>query len=60
MYFGGTDEKALYMLVDCALDYAIEQVFAGSANKISIVLQADNFMTIQHNGEGVSTRPVWR
>ncbi len=53
MYIGGTDEKALHHLIAEVLDNSMDECVAGFADKITIKLSADGFITISDNGRGI-------
>ena len=53
MYIGGTDERALHHLAAEVLDNAMDEAVAGHANRIEVVLEAGNRLTIADNGRGI-------
>jgi topoisomerase-4 subunit B len=53
MYIGGTDERALHHLAAEVLDNAMDEAVAGHANRIEVVLDEDNRLTITDNGRGI-------
>lgn len=53
MYVGGTDLKALHHLVAEVLDNATDEVVAGHANRIDVVLTREGAVSIQDNGRGI-------
>jgi len=53
MYIGGTDERALHHLVSEILDNAMDEAVAGHANRIEVMFQAGNTITITDNGRGI-------
>ncbi|MBV8549096.1 MAG: DNA topoisomerase IV subunit B [Alphaproteobacteria bacterium] len=53
MYIGGTDENAMHHLVAEVLDNSMDEAVAGYANRIEIILQPDNKVTIRDNGRGI-------
>ncbi|MBF0133144.1 MAG: DNA topoisomerase IV subunit B [Magnetococcales bacterium] len=53
MYVGGTDLKALHHLVAEILDNATDEVVAGHANRIDVVLTREGAVSIQDNGRGM-------
>ena len=57
MYIGGTDERALHHLAAEVLDNAMDEAVAGHANRIEIVLEAGNRLTIVDNGRGMPIDP---
>ncbi|NIJ19626.1 topoisomerase-4 subunit B [Sphingomonas naasensis] len=57
MYIGGTDERALHHLAAEVLDNAMDEAVAGHANRIEIVLEVGNRLTIIDNGRGMPIDP---
>jgi topoisomerase IV subunit B len=57
MYVGGTDERAFHHLAAEVLDNAMDEAVAGHANRIEIVLEAGNRLTITDNGRGIPVDP---
>jgi topoisomerase-4 subunit B len=57
MYVGGTDERALHHLAAEVLDNAMDEAVAGHANRIEVVLDAGNRLTITDNGRGFPVDP---
>ncbi|MGL5630469.1 MAG: DNA topoisomerase IV subunit B [Mycoplasmoidaceae bacterium] len=55
MYIGSTDQKGLHHLVWEIIDNAIDEVMAGFANNISIVINEDESISIADNGRGIPT-----
>lgn len=53
MYIGSTDSRGLHHLIWEIFDNAIDEVYAGNANVISIILNKDNSVSIQDNGRGI-------
>ena len=53
MYIGGTDERALHHLAAEVLDNAMDEAVAGHANRIEVVLEEGNRLTISDNGRGI-------
>ena len=53
MYIGGTDERALHHLAAEVLDNAMDEAVAGFANRIEVILEAGNRLTIIDNGRGM-------
>lgn len=53
MYIGSTDSRGLHHLIWEIFDNAIDEVYAGNANVISITLHKDNSVSIQDNGRGI-------
>lgn len=57
MYIGGTDQTALHHLVKEVLDNSMDEVVAGFATQIKVVLCQDGSISIQDNGRGIPTDP---
>ncbi|HWH22901.1 MAG TPA: ATP-binding protein, partial [Allosphingosinicella sp.] len=57
MYIGGTDERALHHLAAEVLDNSMDEAVAGFANRIEIVLEPGNRLTISDNGRGIPVDP---
>jgi len=53
MYIGGTDERALHHLAAEVLDNSMDEAVAGHANRIEMVLEEGNRLTITDNGRGM-------
>ncbi|WEK47048.1 MAG: DNA topoisomerase IV subunit B [Candidatus Andeanibacterium colombiense] len=53
MYIGGTDERALHHLAAEVLDNAMDEAVAGHANRIEVMLDEGNRLTIVDNGRGI-------
>ena len=53
MYIGGTDERAFHHLAAEVLDNAMDEAVAGHANRIEVVLDEGNRLTITDNGRGI-------
>jgi len=53
MYIGGTDERALHHLAAEVLDNAMDEAVAGYANRIEVMLEEGNRLTITDNGRGI-------
>ena len=53
MYIGGTDERALHHLAAEVLDNAMDEAVAGHANRIEVMLDEGNRLTITDNGRGI-------
>ncbi len=53
MYIGGTDDRALHHLAAEVLDNAMDEAVAGHANRIEMVLEEGNRLTITDNGRGI-------
>jgi len=57
MYIGGTDERALHHLASEVLDNSMDEAVAGHANRIEVMLEAGNRLTIIDNGRGIPVDP---
>jgi topoisomerase-4 subunit B len=57
MYIGGVDERALHHLAAEVLDNAMDEAVAGFANRIEVVLEAGNRLTVTDNGRGIPIDP---
>jgi topoisomerase-4 subunit B len=57
MYIGGTDENALHHLAAEVLDNAMDEAVAGHADRIEMVLDAGNLLTVRDNGRGIPVDP---
>src|ERR687894_1171087 len=53
MYIGGTDERALHHLAAEVLDNSMDEAVAGHANRIEVLLEPGNRLTITDNGRGI-------
>ncbi|MGH6786670.1 MAG: DNA topoisomerase IV subunit B [Novosphingobium sp.] len=53
MYIGGIDERALHHLAAEVLDNAMDEAVAGHANRIEVMLDDGNRLTIVDNGRGI-------
>ncbi len=53
MYIGGTDDRALHHLAAEVLDNSMDEAVAGHANRIEVVLEEGNRLTITDNGRGM-------
>ncbi|GGD51496.1 DNA topoisomerase IV subunit B [Erythrobacter arachoides] len=53
MYIGGTDERALHHLAAEVLDNSMDEAVAGHANRIEMMLDEGNRLTITDNGRGM-------
>ena len=53
MYIGSTDTRGLHHLVWELLDNSIDEVMAGYATKITVILHNNNFISVEDNGRGI-------
>ncbi|WPB84236.1 DNA topoisomerase IV subunit B [Sediminicoccus rosea] len=57
MYIGGTDENALHHLAAEIIDNAMDEAVAGHADRIEVVLEAGNWISVRDNGRGIPVDP---
>ena len=53
MYIGATDQRGLHQLIYEVVDNSIDEVMAGFADTITIVIHADGSVIIEDNGRGI-------
>jgi DNA gyrase subunit B len=53
MYVGGTDVKALHHLIYEVVDNSIDEALAGSCDRIDIIINEDESVTVRDNGRGI-------
>ncbi len=53
MYIGATDQRGLHHLIQEVVDNSIDEVMAGQADTVRIVIHADSSVTISDNGRGI-------
>jgi DNA gyrase subunit B len=53
MYIGATDQRGLHHLIQEVVDNSVDEVMAGYADTIKVVIHADESVTIEDNGRGI-------
>ena len=53
MYIGATDQRGLHHLIQEVVDNSVDEVMAGYADTINVVIHADDSVTIEDNGRGI-------
>ena len=53
MYIGSSDSRGLHHLIWEIVDNAIDEVLAGAANHIRVVIHKGNSIEVQDNGRGI-------
>ncbi len=53
MYIGATDQRGLHHLIYEVVDNSIDEVMAGWADTVQVVIHADGSVTIEDNGRGI-------
>ncbi|GAC1585780.1 MAG: DNA topoisomerase (ATP-hydrolyzing) subunit B [Ktedonobacteraceae bacterium] len=53
MYIGATDQRGLHHLIYEVVDNSIDEVMAGEADTVRVVIHPDSSVTISDNGRGI-------
>ena len=57
MFIGSTDVNGLHHLAWEAVDNAIDEVLAGHATKVKVIVHKDGFLSVEDNGRGIPVDP---
>jgi DNA gyrase subunit B len=53
MYIGATDQRGLHHLIYEVVDNSVDEVMAGIADRVSVIIHADSSVIIEDNGRGI-------
>ncbi len=53
MYIGATDQRGLHHLIYEVVDNSVDEVMAGFADTVKVIIHADGSVTIEDNGRGI-------
>ncbi len=53
MYIGATDQRGLHQLISEVVDNSIDEVMAGFADTVTVIIHPDSSVTIEDNGRGI-------
>src|SRR2546429_3469401 len=53
MYIGATDQRGLHHLIYEVVDNSIDEVMAGYADTVKVIIHADSSVIIEDNGRGI-------